>query len=188
MLVKGFRVFRPTVIFRHFWRFASLLLLICTPDILSNMPATNSERNKNNCYMLLHAATHCYMLLHIGEMTMTASKYPYSKICVFCQEVFLARKSTTLYCSHKCGARGYKENKRQEKLLQDKTLLKSQLSAPVVMLQAREVLSVNEVSLLLGISRWTVARMIKANKIRTFSIGTRRLVLREELDKILKYK
>jgi excisionase family DNA binding protein len=185
---KGFRVFGVTDIFRHFWCFAPLLLLICTPDILSNISATNSERNKKNCYMLLHAATHCYMLLHKGEMTMTASKYPYSKICVFCQEVFLARKSTTLYCSHKCGARGYKENKRQEKLLQDKTLLKSQLTAPVVMLQAREVLSINEVSLLLGVSRWTVMRIYKTNKIRTFSIGTRRLILREELDKLLKNK
>ncbi len=56
------------------------------------------------------------------------------------------------------------------------------------MLQAREVLSINEVSLLLGVSRWTVQRMIKVNKIRTFSIGTRRLILREELDKLLKNK
>ena len=93
-----------------------------------------------------------------------------------------------MYCSHKCGARGYKENKRQEKLLQDKTLLKSQLTAPVVMLQAREVLSINEVSLLLGVSRWTVMRIYKTNKIRTITIGTRRLILREELDKFLKNK
>ncbi len=185
---KGFRVFGVADIFRHFWCFAPLLLLICTPDILSNISATNSERNKKRCYTLHHAAPPCTTLHHIGEMTMTASKHPYSKICVFCQEVFLARKSTTLYCSHKCGSRGYKENKRQEKLLQDKTLLKSQLTAPVVMLQAREVLSINEVSLLLGVSRWTVQRMIKVNKIRTFSIGTRRLILREELDKLLKNK
>jgi excisionase family DNA binding protein len=152
------------------------------------MPATKLERIKKNCYTLLHAATPCYMELHNGEMTMTASKHPYPKICVFCQEAFLARKSTTLYCSHKCGSRAYKENKRQEKLLQDKTLVKSQLTAPVVMIQAREVLSINEVSLLLGVSRWTVMRMYKTNKIRTITIGNRRLILREELDKILKSK
>jgi len=97
-------------------------------------------------------------------------------------------KNSTLYCSQKCAAKAYKENKRQEKLLQDKALVKSQLTAPVVMIQAREVLSINEVSLLLGVSRWTVARMIKTKKIRTFSIGTRRLVLRVELDKILENK
>lgn len=188
MLVKGFHVFRPTVIFCHFWRFASLLLLICTPDILSDMSATKLERIKKKCYTLLHAATHCYMELHNGEMIMTASKHPYPKICVFCQEAFLARKSTTLYCSHKCAARAYKENKRQEKLLQDKTLVKSQLTAPVVMIQAREVLSINEVSLLLGVSRWTVMRMYKTNKIHTITIGNRRLILRDELDKILKSK
>ena len=119
---------------------------------------------------------------------MTASKHPYPKICVFCQEAFVARKSTTLYCSTNCASRAYKENKRHEKLLQDKAHVKSHLTAPVVMIQAREVLSVNEVSLLLGISRWTVARMIRANKIRTFSIGTRRLILREELDNLLKSK
>lgn len=188
LLVKGFRVFRPTVIFRHFWRFAPVLLLICWRDFMSNMSATNSERNKKNCYTLLHVATYCYMELHNGEMTMTASKHPYQKICVFCQEAFLARKSTTLYCSQKCAAKAYKENKRQEKLLQDKALVKSQLTAPVVMIQAREVLSINEVSLLLGVSRWTVMRMYKTNKIRTITIGNRRLILREELDKILKSK
>ena len=128
------------------------------------------------------------MLLHNGEMTMTASKYPYSKICVFCQEVFLARKSTTLYCSHKCGARGYKENKRQEKVLENKEQIKSKVIAPVVQIQAREVLSVNEVSLLLGVSRWTVQRMLKSNKIQSFTIGTRRLILREELDNLFKSK
>lgn len=56
------------------------------------------------------------------------------------------------------------------------------------MIQAREVLSINEVSLLLGISRWTVMRMYKTNKIRTITIGNRRLILRDELDKILKSK
>ena len=40
---KGFRVFGVADIFRHFWCFAPLLLLICTPDILSNISATNSE-------------------------------------------------------------------------------------------------------------------------------------------------
>jgi excisionase family DNA binding protein len=117
---------------------------------------------------------------------MTASKHPYPKICVFCQEAFVARKSTTLYCSLKCASKAYKENKRQEKLLQSKAVVKSELTAPVILLQAREVLSIEQVSLLLGISRWTVMRMYKTNKIKTITIGTRRLILREELDNLLK--
>ena len=126
------------------------------------------------------------MLHHIGEIKMTALKHPYSKICVFCQEVFVAMKNSTLYCSQKCAAKAYKENKRQEKLLQSKEVVKSELTAPVVLLQAREVLSIEQVSLLLGISRWTVMRMYKTNKIKTITIGTRRLILREELDNLLK--
>lgn len=188
MLVKGFRVFRPTVNFRHFGCFAPILLLICMPDILSNMSATISEHRKIICNTLHHVATPCYTLLHNGQITMTASKHPYPKICVFCQEAFQARKSTTLYCSVTCASRAYKENKRQEKLLQNKAVVKSELTAPVVMLQAREVLSIEQVSLLLGVSRWTVMRMYKTKKIKTINVGTRRLILREELDKLLKSK
>mgnify|MGYP006197089137 FL=1 len=119
---------------------------------------------------------------------MTASKHAFPKICVFCQEVFVARKSTTLYCSLNCASKAYKENKRQEKVLENKEQIKSKLIAPVIQIQAREVLSVNEVSLLLGVSRWTVQRMLKANKIQSFTIGTRRLILREELDHLFKSK
>ena len=152
------------------------------------MSATNSERRNFFCNTLHHVATSCYTVLHNGQITMTASKHPYPKICVFCQEAFVARKSTTLYCSLKCASKAYKENKRQEKLLQSKAVVKSELTAPVVLLQAREVLSIEQVSLLLGISRWTVMRMYKTNKIKTIMIGTRRLILREELDNLLKSK
>lgn len=64
--------------------------------------------------------------------------------------------------------------------------MKGEMTASVVQIQAREILSVNQVSVLLGISRWTVQRMIRAKKIRTFSIGSRRLILRHEIDKLLK--
>jgi hypothetical protein len=60
----GFLVFRPTVIFRHFGRLASILLRICIPDILSNRTATNVESNKKiatHCSMLHHLATCCYI-------------------------------------------------------------------------------------------------------------------------------
>lgn len=137
---------------------------------------------------MLHAAPSCTTLHHNKQMKMTASKYAFPKICVFCQEVFVARKSTTLYCTTSCASKAYKENKRQEKVLENKEQIKSKLIAPVVQIQAREVLSVNEVSLLLGVSRWTVQRMLKSNKIQSFTIGTRRLILREELDNLFKTK
>ena len=55
---RGFRVSRPTVIFRHFGRFAPYLLLICIPDILSDMSATNLElvrdlQRRGACLILL---------------------------------------------------------------------------------------------------------------------------------------
>ena len=36
------------------------------------------------------------------------------KICQCCGIVFIARKTTTKYCSHKCASIAYKANKREE--------------------------------------------------------------------------
>lgn len=66
--------------------------------------------------------------------------------------------------------------------------MKGEMTASVLAIQAREVLSVEQVCLLLGISRWTVIRMYKSTKIRTITIGRRRLILRIDIDKLLKTK
>jgi len=64
-----------------------------------------------------HGAPTCTIVHQCGEITMTASKDPIPKICMFCQNLFEARKSTTQYCSHECANRAYKERKRQEKIV-----------------------------------------------------------------------
>ena len=36
-----------------------------------------------------------------------------NKICEFCGKDFIARKSSTRFCSHQCSNRAYKKEKRQ---------------------------------------------------------------------------
>jgi excisionase family DNA binding protein len=130
----------------------------------------------------------CNTLLHRGEVTMTASIHPYSKNCVFCQQVFTARKSTTKFCSLKCAQRAYKESARQKKLVDTNREERSKVMADIKDIQAREVLSMEEACTLLGVSRWTVNRYLKKSKIKTIKFMGRRLILRTEIDKILNIK
>ncbi len=119
---------------------------------------------------------------------MTASIHPYPKNCVFCQQVFVARKSTTKFCSLPCARRAYKENKRQEKLLATNREERSKVMADIKDIQAREVLSIEEACTLLGVSRWTIHRYLMKSKIKTIKFMGRRLILRIEIDKILSIK
>ena len=49
-----------------------------------------------------------------------------------------------------------------------------------------DMLSVNEVAVNLGISRWTVNRLLKTGQLRSGKIGKRRLVLRRSLEEFKK--
>lgn len=128
------------------------------------------------------------MVQHRGEVTMTASIHPYPKNCVFCQQVFTARKSTTKFCSLKCAQRAYKESARQKKLVDTNREERSKVMADIKDIQAREVLSMEEACTLLGVSRWTVNRYLKKSKLKTIKFMGRRLILRKDIDKILNIK
>ena len=116
---------------------------------------------------------------------MTASKDPRPKICMFCQNLFEARKSTTQYCSHKCANRAYKERKRQEKIVHATQENLEKLSAPLKELQARDYLSVEEAATLLGVSRWTIQRAIKLRRLQTLKVLGRRIIPQKSFNQFL---
>lgn len=119
---------------------------------------------------------------------MTASNYPYPKVCIFCQKVFEARKNSTLYCSHQCNRRAYKENQRQKKLTTANEQFQKDLVVEIQKVQARHVLSLAQVAHFLGVSRWTVNRYIRTGKLNTIKFMGRTLVLKSEIDAILNKK
>ncbi len=116
---------------------------------------------------------------------MTASNLPYPKVCIYCQKVFEARKSSARFCSLQCAQRAYKENERQKKLAESNQKFQKDLMTDIQKIQAREVLSLEQVATLLGVSRWTINRFIKKGKLKTVKVLGRRLILRIEINKIL---
>ena len=45
-----------------------------------------------------------------------SSNIEIKKKCKWCGQIFIARKTTTNYCSHKCNNAAYKERIRQERI------------------------------------------------------------------------
>ena len=123
------------------------------------------------------------------------------KFCQHCGQAFVAQKTTTRFCSHKCASRAYKQRKREEKVgstlkeqIQTVTSANSEKSQSLqslpiqtgnfINLRDKEFLSVQEAAILLGASRWTIQRMIQREELKAGKLGRRTIIPRSEIDNL----
>ena len=111
-----------------------------------------------------------------------------NKICDYCSQKYIAKKTTTRYCSHKCNQRHYKQRKREEKIkatiqVEEKKVIKKK-EAQTKELQVKVYLSVKEAALLLGVSERTFYRLMKNEIIKKHKLGGRTIIKRSDIDNI----
>ena len=111
------------------------------------------------------------------------------KKCIYCGESFTAQRLTTKYCSVICNKKHYKIRARKGELPTDsfkedsltKLILKKQ-----AVLNIKQYLSIKETCDLLGLSRSTIYRLIKSNKVTVVRIGKRVIIPKPEIEELLK--
>lgn len=110
----------------------------------------------------------------LGEIKMR-----YTRICSFCGKEFTAFKSCTQYCSHQCSQRAYKARhramNRKAVVLRDQEQIISEYTK-------KEVVSIREAIVYLGISRSTVFRYIQSGMIPSMKLGATVRLRRADLD------
>jgi excisionase family DNA binding protein len=122
------------------------------------------------------------------------------KFCNHCGKAYIAQKTTTRYCGHKCNNAAYKKAKREEKVGAEFKNQQSKIIAVApkvathhqqmpqvgnhINLREKEFLSILEVATLLGASRWTIQRMIKSNRLPVAKLGSRTIIKRTSLDNL----
>jgi excisionase family DNA binding protein len=137
------------------------------------------RKHRSSCYFLQHRATNSYTPLRRKYMS---SHIRVSRICKLCFKEFEARTTVTNYCSHACASRAYKEKTRREKVKQSDAETNRALQRPLVELQARDFLSVEQAVRILGVSRWTLYRAIRDGVLTAARIRRRVLLRRRDLD------
>lgn len=109
------------------------------------------------------------------------AKEPIKKLCDYCGKEFQASRQDTLYCSHSCNRKAYRETKRKEVVALTETLVsKKQIEKTVVSLSDREYLSISEVAALTGVSRWTIYRYAANGIIPAKRISQRTTLIRKK--------
>lgn len=105
------------------------------------------------------------------------------KKCFFCGTTFIARTTVTKHCSNSCAKKAYKAKKRQEKIDKVTQTIKEKDYSPTI--KDKEFLSIKESSLLLGVSRWTIYRLIEKKLLNSKKIGRRVIIKKVDIEKLL---
>jgi excisionase family DNA binding protein len=113
------------------------------------------------------------------------------KICAFCKQEFIAKKTTTETCSDPCAKRLYKLRLRERAISRAKleTMVMRKPKAfitegEIKAVQAKECLTLKEAALLLNVSPLTLRRWVLAGKVQSKKVGKKHTFRRVDLRKI----
>ena len=95
------------------------------------------------------------------------------KVCEQCGKPFEAKTVVTRFCGTYCANKSGKEKKRQAKEAEQKLKLLEESAEKIAQIQTRPYISITEATVLFGISKNTIHRLIKAEKIPAFNLGER---------------
>ena len=108
------------------------------------------------------------------------------KICQWCGQPFIAQKTTTCYCSHRCSSLGYKERIRERK----RELKKMQeILTPKSSVEGQDFFSFAQAAKLMGVNRQYIYKLVKENKLRASRISPKKSIIRRtDIELMLKTK
>ena len=99
------------------------------------------------------------------------------KICQWCGKPFIAKKTTTCYCSHQCSNLGYKERIRERKRQMRKM---QELLQPKQAAEGQDFFSFAQAARLMGVTRQYVYKLVKESKLRASRISEKKSLIRSQ--------
>lgn len=104
---------------------------------------------------------------------MGISKLKIPKICEQCGKPFEAKTVVTRFCSSTCINKFGKEKKKQAKEAEYKQILLEASAKQIAEIQTRPYISITEATILFGISKDTIRRLVKSGKVPAVNLGQR---------------
>ena len=92
---------------------------------------------------------------------MSTSKFRVLRTCEFCGKEFYAQKVSTRYCSKRCNELAYKQRRRQRQITEAEARV---LQKPIEEVGNKEFLSLQDASVLFGITKRSVYNLIKKSR------------------------
>ncbi|MCQ2076213.1 MAG: helix-turn-helix domain-containing protein [Bacteroidaceae bacterium] len=101
---------------------------------------------------------------------MATSKLKVLRTCEFCGKEFYAQKVSTLYCSKRCNELAYKKRRRQKQVIETEARVTQK---PIEAVNEKEILSLKDTAILLGITKRSVYNLIYKGTLRAHKLSNR---------------
>lgn len=102
------------------------------------------------------------------------SRIEIKRICAWCGKEFIAYKTTTNCCSHKCGNALYKKRKRDAAIIANNNLTEKIVTEkPIEKIKDKPFLTITETAIYLGVTRPTIYGYLKRGDLKATRIGTK---------------
>ena len=113
---------------------------------------------------------------------MSTSKFRVLRTCEFCGKEFYAQKVTTRFCSRHCNELAYKQRRRQRQITEAEARV---LQKPIEEVGNKEFLSLQDTSVLFGITKRSVYNLIYNGVLQAFKLSSRMtLIRRADIERI----
>ena len=113
---------------------------------------------------------------------MATSKFRVLRTCEFCGKEFYAQKVSTRYCSKRCNELAYKQRRRQRQINEAEARV---LQKPIEEVGNKEFLSLQDTSVLFGITKRSVYNLIYNGVLQAFKLSSRMtLIRRADIERI----
>jgi predicted DNA-binding transcriptional regulator AlpA/predicted nucleic acid-binding Zn ribbon protein len=107
---------------------------------------------------------------------MATSKFKVLKTCEFCGKEFYAQKVSTRFCCKRCNELAYKQRRRQKQIIEAEARV---LQKPIEEVGNKEFLSLQDASVLFGITKRSVYNLIYNGVLQAFKFSSRMTFVRK---------
>ncbi len=109
-----------------------------------------------------------------------ASNIDIQKKCEWCGKLFIAHKTTTRCCSHRCANLAYKEKTRQKRVSEFKTMVNQQIEKEDCI--DKDFFTPSEAAKYIGISRATFYRYLETNLIKSVQLKRKTIIRKRDIE------
>ena len=112
------------------------------------------------------------------------------RICEYCGSDFIARTTTTRYCSKKCNSAAFKQKRREEKIKGSNTSVKQQKEKQAmqytISLKEKDILTVPDAAIYLSVCKKTIYNWLNNGSIKGLRMSPRKVyILKSDITKLL---
>ena len=109
-----------------------------------------------------------------------ASNIDIQKKCEWCGKLFIAHKTTTRCCSHRCANLAYKERTRQKRVSEFQTIVNQQIEKEDCI--DKDFFTPSEAAKYIGISRATFYRYLETNLIKSVQLKRKTIIRKRDIE------